>query len=127
MGISSKIILIVDDSMSIRRELRAILEKRGYEVREAGNGKAMSYRLVENKIKPGLILMDISLKGENGLDLVEQIRNDQDFEKIPIIMLTAYTDKENVLKAKSMHVQGFLKKPISSEELIKRVNNVLSG
>ncbi|MEN8907339.1 MAG: response regulator [Clostridiales bacterium] len=120
-----KIILIVDDSMSIRRELRAIIEKKGYDVREAGDGKMMNFRINENKIKVNLILMDISLKEENGFELVKQIKDNDEFKEIPIIMLTGHTEKKNVLTAKSIGVEGFLRKPIDPDMLIKRLEGIL--
>jgi len=121
----TKIILIVDDSMSIRRELRMILEKEGYTIREAGNSKMMNLMIKEDKMIVDLVIMDISLKNENGLTLVEHIKENKEYSNIPIIMLTEHTEKENVLTAKSMGVEGFFKKPIEPDELVKRVNQIL--
>jgi DNA-binding response OmpR family regulator len=125
MSADNNLILIVDDSMAIRREIRLILENENFVVKEAGNGKIMNYLINEEDNLVDLILMDISLKKENGLNLVKNIKKNNDYANIPIIMLTEHTEKENVLTAKKMKVEGYLKKPIDTSILIKRVKEIL--
>lgn len=125
MGNSDKIILVVDDSPSIRREVKVILEKEGYNVREAGSEFGMLGAIDEYGEKAGLVLMDLTLNDENGFDLVGRLRAAERYRDIPIIILTEHSNRENVMMAKMLGVQGYLVKPINADLLKERVGSVL--
>lgn len=122
-----KVVLVVDDSPSIRREVRAILEKEGFTVREAGTEFGMFSSIDEYGALADIILMDLSLNDTSGFELVNKIRVMDRFRKIPIIMLTQHSDRDNVMKAKIIGVQGYIVKPINSLLLIERIRQVLDG
>jgi PleD family two-component response regulator len=120
-----KVALIVDDSPSIRRAVRAILEKEGFTVREAGSEYGLFCNLIEYGVAVDIILMDLSINEDNGFELVEKVRSTERFRHIPIIMLTQHSDRTNVIKAKDLDVQGYIVKPVNARLLIERMEKAL--
>ncbi len=123
--LTGKVVLVVDDSSSIRREVNVILQKEGFTVREAGSEFGTFNSMVEYGVLVDIILMDLSLNDENGFDLVDKIRAVDRFKEIPVIMLTQHSDRVNVVKAKKMGIQGYIVKPINPHILIERIGQVL--
>lgn len=125
MARTRKIILVVDDSPSIRREVKFILGREGYTVREAGTEFGMFSCIDEYGELADLILMDLSLSEANGFELVDKIRAFEKLKKIPVVMLTQHSDKQSVLQAKEMGIQGYIVKPINPSVLVGRVKKAL--
>ena len=116
-----KKILIAEDESIIRMDIKMMLEDHGYEVvGEAGDGD----RAVELafKYKPDLILMDIKMPKINGLQASQIIASQLD---LPILVITAYSQKEFVEKAQQDNIVGYLVKPISESNLIPAVEIAL--
>ncbi|WP_162890918.1 ANTAR domain-containing response regulator [Suicoccus acidiformans] len=111
-------ILIVDDEPLIRLDIRDILETSGYEVvGEATDGfEAISK---SKEYKPDLVLMDIKMPLLDGLTASKKIL--EDGSASGIILLTAYSDKEFIEKAKEYKMLGYLVKPIREHALIPMV------
>ena len=120
-----KVVLVVDDSPSIRREVRVILQKEGITVREAGTEFGMFNTIDEYGEVVDMILMDLTLSDTTGFELVAKIRAVDRLKNIPIIMLTQHSDRKNVLTAKDMGIQGYIVKPINSQILVERVKKAL--
>ncbi len=121
-----KVAVIVDDSPSIRRAVRAMLERAGFTVREAGSEFGLFGSLAEYGVIADIILMDLSINESNGLELVKKVRSSEKFGHIPIIMLTQHSDRVNVLKAKYLDVQGYIVKPVNARTLIERIEKALN-
>jgi PleD family two-component response regulator len=121
-----KVVLIVDDSSSIRKAVRAILEKEGFTVREAGSEFGLFGTLVEYGVTADIILMDLTINETNGFELVKKVRNTERFKHIPIIMLTQHSDRTNVTMAKNLDVQGYIVKPVNAQMLVERIEQVLN-
>ena len=112
-----KRILIAEDEPIIRLDLKVMLWNHGYEVvGEAGDGD----RAIElaYKLKPDLVLMDIDMPKLNGLKASEVIGRQLD---IPVLLITAYSQKQFVEKSKQDNVMGYLVKPVSEVSLISAV------
>ncbi|MFF2177346.1 response regulator [Lysinibacillus sp. NPDC058147] len=112
-----KRILIAEDEPIIRLDLKMMLRTNGYEVvGEAGDGD----RAIELafKLKPDLVLMDIEMPKINGLKASEVIGRQLD---IPVLLITAYSQKEFVEKSKQDNIMGYLVKPVSEASLIPAV------
>lgn len=116
-----KKILLVEDESIIRMDLKVILESVGYEViKEANDGeKAVEYALT---YKPDLILMDIKMPKLDGLKASRIIGKQLD---IPIIIITAYSQKEFVENAQQDNIVGYLVKPIAKANLIPAIEVAL--
>ncbi|MFC9539520.1 ANTAR domain-containing response regulator [Lysinibacillus sp. NPDC056959] len=109
-----KRILIAEDEPIIRMDLKMLLRKNGYEVvGEAGNGD----RAIELafKLKPDLVLMDIEMPKLNGLKASEVIGRQLD---IPVLLITAYSQKEFIEKSRQDNIMGYLVKPVTEGSLI---------
>lgn len=116
-----KRILIAEDESIIRMDIKMMLEDRGYEVvGEAGDGdKAIE---LAYSLKPDLILMDIKMPKLDGLKASRIIAEQLD---LPILVLTAYSQKEFIAKAQQDNILGYLVKPISESNLIPAIEVAL--
>jgi CheY-like chemotaxis protein len=127
ISLRGKIILIVDDAVAIRKQVRALLEKEGCEVREAGSEIGMLNALEEYGRKAQLVLMDLNLNTANGFDLIGRMRTIEAYRDIPVMILTEYADRENVAIARLAGVKGYLVKPIDPVLLTDRIRQILAG
>ena len=113
-------ILVVDDSETNLVLLRAVLEDEGYEVITVFNSKeALKY--LENN-KPGLILLDLLMPEVGGIDLLKIIKKDSNNAAIPVIVVTAYANKENRYTAKELGAVDVIEKPIDLPDFIAKIN-----
>src|SRR3989440_10812936 len=80
-------VLVVEDEPSIRQMVRRVLEKEGWTVREAENGKAGLQAVAESK--PSVILLDLMMPVMNGFDFIREMRKNKDWQDIPVVILTA--------------------------------------
>lgn len=120
-----KKIMVVEDSLTVRYEVKLILENNGYEVVEAANEMGMLNLIEEYGKLVDLIIMDLTLKYENGFDLIAKLKESLKYESIPVLVLTEHANKDYVLKARELGVSSYLKKPIRKEELLERVQKAL--
>jgi len=116
-------IMIVDDAGIIRAILKKYLTHGGHEiVCEASNGMEAIERYIENK--PDIVTMDISMPDMSGISAVEKIL--QHDPKAKIIMISAITQKDTVLKAIQAGAVHFIIKPVNEEKAMKVIEEVLA-
>lgn len=113
-------ILIVDDDAEIRALLREYLEKHDYRVTTAANGKEM--RTATAASLPDLIVLDLMLPGDDGLELCRELRQRS---SVPIIMLTARGDETDRVVGLELGADDYVAKPFSARELVARIKSVL--
>ncbi|MDI6655200.1 MAG: response regulator [Candidatus Hydrothermarchaeota archaeon] len=119
-----KRIMVVDDEPDIRYLLRKMLEKEGYEVIEARDGRDCLERL--KKERPDLILLDIMMPGMLGWEVSKKIKEDEKFKSIPVAMLTVRTAEEDKVKSLEESLADWhISKPIDREKLIETVKWLL--
>jgi diguanylate cyclase (GGDEF)-like protein/PAS domain S-box-containing protein len=116
-------ILIVDDDSQNRRLLEALLGHEGYVTRSATSGEEALAAIADDP--PDLILLDVMLPGLDGRQVARAVKADPATSKIPIIMVTAQTDREARLAALDAGAEDFLSKPVDRAELWLRVRNLL--
>ena len=116
-------IYIVEDDVNIREIERYALKNSGYQVEEFECGADLFKRL-ESKV-PALILLDIMLPNEDGLDILTKIRADKNTAKVPIIMVTAKTSELDKVKGLDLGADDYISKPFGVMELISRVKALL--
>ncbi|MDR3592571.1 MAG: response regulator transcription factor [Negativicutes bacterium] len=116
-------VLIVEDEANIRELVRFNLLKEGFIVIEAEDG-ASALNLVRRE-KPELVLLDLMLPGQDGLDVCRTLKNHKDTAGIAIIMLTARAEEIDKVLGLEMGADDYLTKPFSPRELIARVKAVL--
>ena len=115
-------ILIVDDDAGIRDLLRQNLERYGFSVATAADGRAMRAALAAQSVD--LVVLDLMLPGEDGLQLCRQL-HDGSASPPPILMLTARGDETDRVLGLEMGADDYLVKPFSARELVARVRAIL--
>lgn len=113
-------ILLVDDDRGIRDLLEKFLSKNGYNVVIAQNGREMFKQI--NQRKCDLVILDLMLPGEDGLELCRKLRA---FSFIPVLMLTAKTEETDRIVGLEMGADDYLGKPFSPNELLARIRAVM--
>ncbi|WP_224011357.1 MULTISPECIES: response regulator [Paraburkholderia] len=113
-------ILVVDDDPNIRTLLRDYLRDMGYEASAATNGTQMKQTLRQQKID--LIVLDLMLDGEDGLDLTRELRREN---AVPIIMLSARGGLLDRILGLEMGADDYLPKPFDPRELVAKIKVVL--
>ena len=114
-------ILTVDDSNTIRRIIGGIILTLGYGILEANCGVEALKVLKKNKGDVGLILLDWNMPGMNGLELLEEIKADDDFKDIPVIMVTTEGEKNYIVKAIQAGAANYMTKPFTQEGLATKI------
>ncbi len=116
-------VLVVDDEPMARSMLRLILVRAGFEVREAEDGKTALSEV--DRSLPDLMILDIMMPGIDGFEVCERLRADENTNSLPIIMLSAKTDRESVKRGLNLGANKYLTKPVGPDELTRHVREVL--
>jgi putative two-component system response regulator len=117
-NIRSKII-IVDDNMANLTMGRNIL-KTFYEVYPAPSA-AKLFELLENNVRPDLILLDVEMPETNGYEAIKKLKSDPELSDIPVIFLTAKNDETSELEGFDLGAVDYISKPFSGPRLLKRI------
>ena len=113
-------VLVVDDSGTIRRYLRAVLEDANFEVIEAANGEEGLVAALRQPIE--LVLIDVNMPGMNGLEMLAQLRELEDYASTPVFVLTAESSPELVEQGRKVGATAWIIKPFNpSHGLISAV------
>ena len=118
-------ILIVEDSPTQALQLQRILEKHNYQVSVANNGKEAIAYMSEHK--PTMVISDIIMPDMDGYELCRQMKEDENLEEIPIILLTKLSDREDMIKGLGLGADNFISKPYRESVLISRVQFLLEN
>ena len=122
-NISGKKIMVVDDSLTIRMQIKDMLEDEGYEVDLAKDGETC-LKLIQI-VTPDIILLDIIMPGISGLDVCKAIKGDQRTQDIPILILTHVSDSKNKVAGLNAGADDYVTKPFAIEELNARISGIL--
>ncbi|MEG3001551.1 MAG: response regulator [Comamonas sp.] len=114
------LVLIADDSMSVRRLAQHLLQTQGYRVVTAADG-LLAWKLLEDGELPALLLADIEMPEMDGLELLRRVRADARCKQLPVVMLTAHEAGPVSQKAIDAGAQAFLTKPYAPNELLALV------
>lgn len=118
-------ILIVDDDDMNLKMAEFILKKDMKDVQVFLADSGMKGIAVLQQEKIDLVLLDFQMPVMNGLKTLELIRKREDLKDIPVIFLTAASDRDTVIKAGMMGVADYIKKPFMPQDLVERVNKAL--
>lgn len=113
-------ILLVEDESSISEPLSYLLEKEGYDVVIAADGRTALNLFLGGDID--LILLDLMLPGMSGVDVCREVRSQS---QVPIIMLTAKDSEVDIVVGLELGADDYVTKPYSSRELLARIKSVL--
>ncbi|GEQ73292.1 hypothetical protein CTTA_0297 [Comamonas testosteroni] len=110
------LVLVVDDSITVRRVTQRLLQREGYRVTLAADGLQAMERLQDER--PTLVLSDIEMPRMDGFDLLRNIRADQKLEGMPVVMITSRIAQKHREMARDLGANHYLGKPYSDEELL---------
>ena len=118
------LIMVVDDSITVRRVTQRLLQREGYRVVLAADGLQALERLQDEL--PAIVLSDIEMPRMDGFDLARNIRGDQRLKDLPIVMITSRIAEKHREHAKELGVNHYLGKPYAEEELMSLVRHYCS-
>ncbi|MBB3142079.1 response regulator transcription factor [Halomonas organivorans] len=116
-------VLVVDDEPNIVLSLEFLMQEAGFEVMTAEDGETALARVADEP--PDLVLLDISLPGIGGFDVLERLRADPALARLPIIMLTAHGREVEREKGLALGADDYVTKPFSTRTLVDKVKALL--
>lgn len=114
-------VLIADDELRLRKVVALHLKKSGFEVFEAGNGQQAVDIAAE--VKPDVIVLDVMMPEKTGLEACAEIKANESLKNIPVILLTAMAESDDIKKGKDVGADEYLTKPFSPRELIDMIKS----
>ncbi len=118
-------ILIVEDSPTQAGQLQYLLERNGYDVSAAGNGRIALAAM--RACKPTLVISDIVMPEMDGYELCREMRGDTAFKNIPVILLTSLSDPRDVIRGLQSGANNFIVKPYDEKLLLLRIQHVITN
>ena len=119
-------ILVVDDSLTMLMSLKNALSANGFKVETAANGQLALDKL-KSGLKPNLILADVNMPVMGGLEMIGKVRALAGFRFVPILTLTTESQAAKRDEGRRLGATGWLVKPISGNDLIKVIKQILPG
>ena len=119
-------VLIVDDEPDIVDIIEILLKKKGYEVFAAYNAK-QCFEILKNK-RPDIILLDIMMPDMDGMDVCNEIKNNNETKDIPVVMVTVKSAEEDIKKCfREARCDGYIVKPIIRAKILGTIEWVLKN
>jgi sigma-B regulation protein RsbU (phosphoserine phosphatase) len=121
-------ILVAEDDEGVRSLVESKLssEMEGYEIVTAKDGDdAWEYLEEKADDPPELVVLDVMMPNLDGFSVLERIRESEDFEGLPVVMLTSRSREEDITKALEAGADDFIAKPFSPDELVRNVRGIL--
>ena len=113
--------MVVDDSRAMRMILRRSLERFGFEVAQAGNGKEALEQIQGGSAPVSLCLVDWNMPEMNGLEFVKKLRANPQFGSIPVMMVTTETEAEQISTALDAGANEYVIKPFTDETIEEKL------
>jgi DNA-binding response OmpR family regulator len=123
-----KNVLIIDDDPIIRNLVKSILETEGYQISMAEDGlQGMEHIAAEARpIKYGLIILDVVMPGMNGIEVLTKLKENNETNAIPVLMLTGESKAEDIMAGYSTGADYYITKPFTRQQLLYGLNLVLN-
>jgi two-component system alkaline phosphatase synthesis response regulator PhoP len=122
--VQSGVALVVEDDDQIAYLLRFILEREGFRVELASDGRA-AVALIESIAPPSLVMLDVMLPHVDGYQLLGMIRARADWQAVPVLMLTAKSQEKDIVRALDSGASDYLVKPFKPDELRARIKRMV--
>lgn len=117
-------VLVVEDDVHIAQVLTFMLERQGYRVVYAGDGRAAVQQIVSSPV-PDLVLLDVMLPFVDGFEVLALIRAREGWQTVPVLMLTAKNGEQDTVRALDAGANDFIIKPFQPLELLARLRRYL--
>ncbi len=124
--VASKRVLIVDDSGTVRQQVRAALAGAGFEVVEACDG-AEGAETIHRLADLAAVICDVNMPRMGGLEMLEAIKSENKYASLPIVMLTTEGQTELVQRAKLAGAKGWIVKPFKPELLLAAIRKLTTA
>ena len=121
---SKPIVMVVDDSITVRKVTTRLLERNNYEVLTAKDGVDALAQLQEHQ--PDVMLLDVEMPRMDGFELATNMRNSAELKGIPIIMITSRTASKHRQRALEIGVNEYMGKPYNENDLLENIDNLIS-
>ncbi|NEP01173.1 MAG: hybrid sensor histidine kinase/response regulator [Symploca sp. SIO2E9] len=118
-------VLVVDDTVTLRRTLAFSLERRGYRVLQAGDGTEALKQLQNNSFVK-LVICDIEMPNMNGFEFLKHRRQDSQLSKIPVVMLTSRSNDKHQWFARHLGANAYFTKPYIEQEFLLEIQNIIT-
>ncbi|MDB5897757.1 MAG: chemotaxis protein CheY [Ramlibacter sp.] len=112
--------LVVEDDRMIAAMLRVLLQRQGWQVEHAADGGAALDAIVTG-VAPQLVLLDLILPVHDGLSLLQRLRAQAAWDRVPVVMLSGREDQEVVRRAMAAGANDYVTKPFDPQQLLDRV------
>ena len=122
---SEAVVVVVDDSISVRKFVGRMLEKAGYRVRLASDGLEASELVVQEGCH--LVVTDLEMPRMNGYELMAHMRQDPTTRRIPVLVVTSRAGEKHRERAMKEGASGFLTKPVQEEQLLAEVSKLIGA
>ena len=119
----SKIVMIVEDSASVRQVLKITLSNAGYEVREGVDGQDALHKLNGDKIN--LFVCDVNMPNMDGITFVKKLKEKENYKFTPVIMLTTESEEEKKMQGMEAGAKAWLVKPFQPAQLLSAVEKLI--
>lgn len=124
MGSDSPLVLLVEDEIAVSKLVEFKMKREGFKFEHRANGKE-GYEAV-GELKPDVVILDVMLPSMNGFEILRRIREDDDTKETKVIMLTSKNRVNDIKTGFDLKVDEYLEKPFRPDELILRLQKVLS-
>ena len=124
MTTTPKKILVVDDSKTVRDQVRGILEGAGYVVEEAADGEE-ALGAIRARGDYAMVLCDVQMPNVTGIALLERLRDEGIVARLPIVMLTTEAQLTLIARAKQAGAKGWIVKPFKADHLVAAVRKLV--
>lgn len=127
---SIEILLVEDNPGDVRLTLEALKEAKVYnKINAVADGvEAIAYLRREGPYaratRPDLILLDLNLPRKDGREVLEEIKQDADLKRIPVVVLTTSNTEEDILRSYSLHANCYITKPVDLDQFMKVVRSI---
>lgn len=117
------LVMLVDDEEHIVNSLKIYLEMEGFSVITANRGKK-ALEILETQI-PSILLLDVMMPEMDGFEVLQEIRKNESLKNLPIVMLTAKSQDEDILRGFKEEVASYMTKPFNLDELVSTIRMIL--
>ncbi len=118
------VVVIIEDEVHIQRLLSFMIQKMGFDTEVFSSGPE-GLKRVQEGIRPAAVMLDIMMPGMNGLEVLQNLKNDETTKGIPVVMLTAMAQENVVLQGIKLGAIDYIRKPFHPQEVAERLQRHL--
>ena len=119
----AKIVLVVDDSSTVRQQVATALKPAGFVILEAADGQE-GLAAVDSNRDIAMVVCDVNMPNMNGLEMVEKVKSNPENKALPILMLTTEGQPSMIKRAKAAGASGWIVKPFDASQLVQTAKHL---